>query len=359
MALSILHAFVSSIPDDPAAVAAGEVVPSEWNAAHAISGTLDPTGGGTGLSSFSQGDIIFASAANTLSTLAKSTVATRYLANTGVNNSPAWDQINQRTILLVSTDYFVNNITGNDSNAGTLVAPWATLQHAVDYLGVNIDINTQTVTVHVADSGSTYPGVALRPFVGGGNLVFLGNNTALGNVKIGNSSQVGAVFSGEGLGGTYFWISGFEFVQTSGPALDFDGADRGTCILGEPTFLLSSKNKYSSCQGGGYVLVGNIFDNTLGTSVIDGNALDPHTPRAFYLTQNANTFGGFINCGNYSITGTVTFTQAFAVVPAGYATFVGTFPAPGTVHGSKFQIGANGTLFVDSITQLPGDLPGT
>jgi hypothetical protein len=42
----------------------------------------------------SQGDIVYGSAANTLSTLAKSTTATHYLANTGTNNSPAWGQVN-------------------------------------------------------------------------------------------------------------------------------------------------------------------------------------------------------------------------------------------------------------------------
>lgn len=41
-----------------------------------------------------QGDILYASAADTFSRLAKSTTATRYLANTGTNNDPAWAQVN-------------------------------------------------------------------------------------------------------------------------------------------------------------------------------------------------------------------------------------------------------------------------
>ena len=40
-----------------------------------------------------QGDLLYASAANTLARLAKNTTATRYLANTGTNNNPAWAQI--------------------------------------------------------------------------------------------------------------------------------------------------------------------------------------------------------------------------------------------------------------------------
>lgn len=41
-----------------------------------------------------QGDLLYASAANTLARLAKNTTATRYLANTGTTNNPQWDQVN-------------------------------------------------------------------------------------------------------------------------------------------------------------------------------------------------------------------------------------------------------------------------
>lgn len=59
-----------------------------------VSGTLPVTNGGTGLATFSQGDIVYASAANTLAALAKNTSATRYLSNTGASNAPAWAQVN-------------------------------------------------------------------------------------------------------------------------------------------------------------------------------------------------------------------------------------------------------------------------
>ena len=39
MALTVTHAFVSAIADDPVAAAAGEVVPSDWNADHTITVT--------------------------------------------------------------------------------------------------------------------------------------------------------------------------------------------------------------------------------------------------------------------------------------------------------------------------------
>lgn len=45
------------------------------------------------LPSLVQGDILYASAANVLSVLAKNTSATRYLSNTGTSNNPAWTQV--------------------------------------------------------------------------------------------------------------------------------------------------------------------------------------------------------------------------------------------------------------------------
>lgn len=75
-------------------------------------GTLAVTRGGTGLGSVAQGDLLFGSAANTLSALAKDTNATRYLSNTGATNNPAWAQVN-----------LANGVTGNlptsNLNSGT------------------------------------------------------------------------------------------------------------------------------------------------------------------------------------------------------------------------------------------------
>lgn len=58
-----------------------------------VTGTLPVTNGGTGLTTVAQGDLLYASASNTLVALPKNTTATRYLANTGTSNNPAWAQI--------------------------------------------------------------------------------------------------------------------------------------------------------------------------------------------------------------------------------------------------------------------------
>lgn len=53
--------------------------------------------GGTNLTGYAQGDVIYASALNTLASLGKSASATRYLSNTGTSNNPAWAQVDLTT----------------------------------------------------------------------------------------------------------------------------------------------------------------------------------------------------------------------------------------------------------------------
>lgn len=71
-----------------------------------------PTSAATLPATAAQGDLLYGSAANVYSNLAKSTSATRYLSNTGTSNNPAWAQVN-----------LTNGVTGNlpitNLNSGT------------------------------------------------------------------------------------------------------------------------------------------------------------------------------------------------------------------------------------------------
>ncbi len=62
-----------------------------------VTGVLPIANGGTGLSSFTQGDMLYFTSGVTLSKLAKDTNATRYISNTGSSNAPAWAQVDLAT----------------------------------------------------------------------------------------------------------------------------------------------------------------------------------------------------------------------------------------------------------------------
>jgi hypothetical protein len=79
----------------------------DWSGAALAEGN-----GGTNQTTYAQGDILYASAADTLAKLAKNASATRYLSNTGMTNNPAWAQVD-----------LSNGVTGNlpvtNLNSGT------------------------------------------------------------------------------------------------------------------------------------------------------------------------------------------------------------------------------------------------
>lgn len=85
----------------------GTITTGTWNGTAVIT-----TYGGTGLTSFTQGDLLYYNSGTTLSKLAKATNATRYLSNQGSSNNPSWNQVN-----------LANGVTGNlpvgNLNSGT------------------------------------------------------------------------------------------------------------------------------------------------------------------------------------------------------------------------------------------------
>jgi hypothetical protein len=99
-----------------------------------VSGVLPEANGGTNQSTYAQGDLIYASAANTLAKLAKNTTATRYLSNTGASNAPAWAQVDLTT-----------GVTG------TLPATSGGTGHITYAVGDLLYANTTTALARLAD----------------------------------------------------------------------------------------------------------------------------------------------------------------------------------------------------------------
>lgn len=102
----ILYASASNVYSNLADVAVGSYLRSGGTSTAPVWSTI------TLPNAAAAGDIWYASATSVISALAKNTTATRYLANTGASNIPAWDQVN-----------LTNGVTGNlpvtNLNSGT------------------------------------------------------------------------------------------------------------------------------------------------------------------------------------------------------------------------------------------------
>src|SRR6516164_6215894 len=110
MALAVTHAFVSAIADDPAASAAGEVLPqSHWNAPHSLTGQVSVAQGGTGLSVGSSGGVPYFNSTGTMLSSALLTASAIVLGG-GAGASPGTP-----VGLGTSTTVLHGNAAGNPS----------------------------------------------------------------------------------------------------------------------------------------------------------------------------------------------------------------------------------------------------
>lgn len=199
-----------------------------------VSGSLGVTNGGTGLTSLAQGDLLYGFAANTIAALTKNTSATRYLANTGTSNAPAWAQVD-----------VTNGVTGAlpIANGGSGQTGATAAFNALDPLTTKGDLiahnGTDSIRVAVgtnglplvADSGST-PGVAwaaVGPSGGGtgltsytkGDLIAAASSSVLAALTVGANGTFLVADSGQTLGVKWRTLAGGS--STDNALARFDG----------------------------------------------------------------------------------------------------------------------------------------
>jgi hypothetical protein len=151
--------------------------------------------------------------------------------------------------LQASRDFYVNSSTGSDlyDGASATVAgghgPWATLQHAMDYIS-QFNLNGFNISVHVADG--TYANVVLARMSGSGNVAWIGNTSIPANCLIDNGGNGRSALYGVGVG-TCHTFTGFK-VAASG---SYTGVDPicGIACSGPGTAINIGVMDFGACQG--------------------------------------------------------------------------------------------------------------
>lgn len=125
--------------------------------------TVTAAQGGIGLTTYTLGDFIYASASNTFSKLAIDTNSTRYLSNTGASNIPAWAQIdltNGVTGILPSTNGGTGNgftkFTGALATEKTYTLPNATSTILTDNAAVTLAQGGTGASLTASNGGIFY-----------------------------------------------------------------------------------------------------------------------------------------------------------------------------------------------------------
>lgn len=144
-----------------------------------FTGTVPAVRGGTDQTAVTQGDLLFGSATNTWSRLAKSVTATHVLLNTGASNNPQWGQVPLAT-----------GVTGT--------LPDGNLSVNVSLLGSSIDLSGAEATGILA--AARFPALTGDVTTNSGSLVTTITNDAVTNAKMANMAT--ATFKGRATAGT-------------------------------------------------------------------------------------------------------------------------------------------------------------
>lgn len=242
-----------------------------------------------------------------------------------------------RTVLSAAQNYYVST-TGADTNAGTSGAPFRTIQKAVDTASA-LDSSIYSVVVNLAN-GTYAEAVTLKPLLGPGTLIILGNTGSPGSVVI--APATGSCFTASGatinanIQGMTFSTTGSyaQLTVTNGAAVAF-----------------------------GYVTFGNVSGNyqiqgaTLARLSISG----PYTIGGTAFAHFQLTAGAVLTYFGFTITHSATFTTFCVLAGLGQLNCAGVPTFSGASTGTRYTVSSNSVINTAGQTTsfLPGNAAGS
>jgi hypothetical protein len=248
--------------------------------------------------------------------------------------------------LSASKFFYVRAADGSDGNNGetdTSGGAWLTLQHAVDYIQKNVDLNGYTAYIFLR--GAFTSGVAITsPFRGPGGVMFTTGSGVAASITSTNSNNffvtngANITVHGNGFGGTLTLstVSSGNCMQTaSGGQISQNGNVFGACA-----------GSHMEAGAGGIIY-------TDGNYIISGGAI---------IHWHAAASGGNISVqgATITLTGTPVFSGFFAGLSFGEIYLAGT-TFVGSAIGKKFLCHFLGYLSCGALTSsdIPGSIAGT
>ena len=248
-----------------------------------------------------------------------------------------------RTYLGGPVTYHVSS-SGNDANAGSAAAPWATLTHAYNWCRDNLDMAGQTVTIQL-DSNIVESVVCRGPMTGQASsedFSFVGNPAAPGSVSITTTGSI------------VFW--GYEEAR-----------------FGVDGMTISSPGFGIVCSAG-VIAPANIYWNSCAASCLDVGgsrsyiyAKGPMTwlhAQSFTSAATAEDHGTIALPEPLIISGSPSFGGAFLQADlGGMIDYTAASISPGAATGKQFNALSFGLVFSGNPPgtpcALPGNAPGT